>query len=287
MSDQPVGENQLWDKEIEPRKNVFHIPFRQLFQFKDLLFLFVRRDFVAYYKQTVLGPLWFILQPMIRVLVYYVVFGKVAKIPTDGLPNILFYLGGLTFWEYFASNWKTISNTFTQNQAIFGKVYFPRIIVPISVILTNLIKLGIQMFLLLAVILIYYFQGLTIELQPELFLLPVFIVMIAGHSLGLGLIISALTTKYRDLKFVLDTIIQLLFYVTPVIYPLNFVPGEFSPLFNLNPMAPIIEAIRFGLFGKGVFSLFSLGISLGIMLLTIGIGVVVFNRTERNFMDTV
>jgi lipopolysaccharide transport system permease protein len=216
-----------------------------------------------------------------------VIFARIANVSTDGVPPILFYLTGLTFWEYFASSWKKTSETFIENQHIFGKVYFPRLVVPISVMISNGIKLGIQ-FVLFMIFWVYYFlSGAEISIQPEVILLPILILIIALLGLGSGLIVTSLTTKYRDLKFLLDTMIQLLMYVSPIIYPLSLADGVFRKLLLLNPMTSILEALKYVFLGTGVFSYTYIAYSAGFAVALVICGMLVFQRTERNFIDTV
>ncbi len=276
-----------WDLVIEPRSRKSLVNLGELVSYGDLIVLFVKRDFVNYYKQTVLGPLWFLLQPMLRVLIYYIIFARIAEIDTDGIPPILFYLAGLTFWEYFASCWKKTSETFIENQHIFGKVYFPRIVVPIAVLLSNAIKLGVQLLLLLAVMAYYALTGAQVEPQATLLLLPLYIMVIATLGLGAGLIITSLTTKYRDLKFLLDTAVQLLMYLSPIIYPLSLAEGAFRKILLANPMTAILEALKYSLLGTGEFLWMGLLYSTAAALLTLVLGLYIFNRTERTFIDTV
>jgi lipopolysaccharide transport system permease protein len=276
-----------WDLIIEPESGRWSLNVAEVVKFRDLLFLFVKRDFVTFYKQTILGPLWFFIQPLLKVSIYYVIFARIANVSTDGVPPILFYLTGLTFWEYFASSWKKTSETFIENQHIFGKVYFPRLVVPISVMISNGIKLGIQ-FVLFMIFWVYYFlSGAEISIQPEVILLPILILIIALLGLGSGLIVTSLTTKYRDLKFLLDTMIQLLMYVSPIIYPLSLADGVFRKLLLLNPMTSILEALKYVFLGTGVFSYTYIAYSAGFAVALVICGMLVFQRTERNFIDTV
>lgn len=276
-----------WDLIIEPETGRWSLNLAEVIKFRDLLVLFVKRDFVTFYKQTVLGPLWFFIQPLLRVGIYYVIFARIANVSTDGIPPILFYLTGLTFWEYFASSWKKTSETFIENQHIFGKVYFPRLVVPISVMISNGIKLGIQFILFMLFWIYYYFSGAEISMQPEVLLLPVLILIIALLGLGSGLIVTSLTTKYRDLKFLLDTMIQLLMYVSPIIYPLSLAQGVFRNVLLLNPMTPVLEALKYAFLGTGVFSYTYLAYSALFAIVLVFMGMLVFQRTERNFIDTV
>jgi lipopolysaccharide transport system permease protein len=276
-----------WDLIIEPETGRWSLNLAEVIKFRDLLVLFVKRDFVTFYKQTVLGPLWFFIQPLLRVGIYYVIFARIANVSTDGIPPILFYLTGLTFWEYFASSWKKTSETFIENQHIFGKVYFPRLVVPISVMISNGIKLGIQFILFMLFWIYYYFSGAEVSMQPEVLLLPVLILIIALLGLGSGLIVTSLTTKYRDLKFLLDTMIQLLMYVSPIIYPLSLAQGVFRKVLLLNPMTPVLEALKYAFLGTGVFSYTYLAYSALFAIVLVFMGMLVFQRTERNFIDTV
>ena len=272
---------------ITPRDNLFDLRLRDIWNFRDLLMLFVHRDFVAVYKQTILGPLWFFIQPLLTTLVFTVIFGNVAKIPTDGLPPIIFYLAGVTAWNYFAECFRKTANSFTQNAHIFGKVYFPRVIVPLSVTLTNLITFGIQFLLFLGFL--FYFMYSKAVVHPNIYMLlfPVLILMMGIMGLGFGMLVSALTTKYRDLQFLVTFGIQLLMYATPVIYPISAIPTKYHWIILANPMTSVIETFRYAFLGAGSFSWGGLTYS---CLFTIGIfllGLVVFNRTEKNFMDTV
>ncbi len=276
-----------WDLVIEPAGINISTNLRDVWRYKDLLLLFVKRDFVTFYKQTVLGPLWFFIQPLLRVFIFYVIFARIVKVPTDGIPPILFYLTSLTFWEYFASSWKKTSETFLENQHIFGKVYFPRLVIPLSVLFSNGVKLGIQ-FLLFALFWgYYYFAGYGIELKATLIYLPLYLLIIALLGLGAGLIVTSLTTKYRDLKFLLDTIIQLLMYLSPILYPLSLAEGKLRTVLLLNPMTSVLEAIKFSFLGSGVFSFAYLTYSLIFGIVLVAAGLVVFSRTEKNFIDTI
>lgn len=272
---------------ITPRDNLFDLRLRDIWNFRDLLFLFVHRDFVAVYKQTILGPLWFFIQPLLTTLVFTVIFGKVAKISTDGLPPLLFYLAGVTAWNYFAECFRKTANSFTQNAHIFGKVYFPRVIAPLSVTITNLITFGIQFLLFLGFL--FYFMYSSAVVQPNVYMLlfPVLILMMGIMGLGFGMLVSALTTKYRDLQFLVSFGIQLLMFATPVIYPISAIPTKYHWIILANPMTSVIETFRYAFLGAGSFTWGGLSYS---CLFTIGIfllGLVVFNRTEKNFMDTV
>ena len=256
--------------------------------YKDLLFLFVRRDFVAFYKQTILGPIWFFIQPILTTIVFTIIFGRVANISTDGVPDILFYLAGITAWNYFSACWNETTDIFRKNQDIFGKVYFPRVIMPLSVVITNLIRFGIQ-FLLFLFVFFYYFFFQDAGIQPNLaiLLLPLLVLMMAMFSLALGMLVSALTVKYRDLVFLMQFAIQLAMYASPVVYPLSLVSPEKHWILLLNPMTAIIETFRFGFLGSGTFNPLHLAMSFAIITVFLVFGLFVFNKTEKSFMDIV
>jgi len=255
---------------------------------KDLLFLFVKRDFISIYKQTILGPLWFFIQPILTTLIFTVVFGKIAGISTDGLPKILFYLSGITFWNYFSECLTKTSNTFIENQNIFGKVYFPRLILPISIVCSSLLKFGIQ-FLLFLVIWIYYMGHYKYNIEPNSYILlfPFLIILTGLLSLSIGIIITSITTKYRDFRFLIQFGIQLWMYATPIIYPLSSLSGNLKNMAMINPMTSIIETFKFSFLGEGIFSWFHVGYTALFTLITLIFGIVLFNKTEQNFMDTV
>ena len=275
---------------IQPNRNWFHIDWQGLLHYRDLLFLLVRRDFVSKYKQTILGPAWFVIQPLLTALVFTVIFGKVAKIPTDGLPPMLFYLCGLLSWRYFAACLNATSFTFITNANLFGKVYFPRLIVPLSTIISNLLAFAIQLVMFLGFY--FYFKCFTsasVNIKPNLFIffLPLLLLQTAAISLGVGLWMSALTAKYRDLQFLMGFLTQLWMYATPVIYPISVIPEKWRFLIALNPMSPIVESFKYAFFGTGTISLNYLLISIFITIITLLTGILVFNRTERTFIDTV
>jgi len=275
-------------EEITPNHRWFKFNLREVWRYRDLVILFVRRDFVAQYKQTILGPLWLILQPLLTTFVFYIVFSKIAKISTNGSDPFLFYLSGITLWNYFSDCLTKTSNTFVANAGIFGKVYFPRLVLPISIILSNLIKLGVQLLLLLSVILFRWsFQGLTPEWNFYVFLFPLLILILAILGLGLGLIFSSVTTKYRDLAYVLTFATQLLMFATPIFYPLNFAQGFLAKAIALNPLTPIFETFRFTLFSSSNFEVVGLLYAFGLSVFCLMIGITLFNKVERSFMDTV
>jgi lipopolysaccharide transport system permease protein len=273
--------------EIKPQNKWYDIDFKAIWQYRDLLMLFVRRDFVAVYKQTVLGPIWFFIQPILTTITFTFIFGNFAKISTDGIPPLIFYLSGLTFWNYFASCLTATSNTFVSNAGMFGKVYFPRLITPLSVVISNLIKFGIQFLLFLGVFFYYWAQG---AIQPNwtVALLPVFILMMAGLGLGFGILISSLTTKYRDFTFLVGFGVQLLMYASPIIYPFSILSEKLRFILNMvNPMSSIIEAIKYGFLGEGVFSVTNLAVSFTYMVILLFVGIIAFHKVEKSFMDTV
>lgn len=261
---------------------------KEVWKYRDLLFLFVKRDFVAQYKQTVLGPLWHFIQPIFTTIVFLLVFGKIANIPTDGIPPILFYMSGITMWNYFAACLNSTSNTFVANAGIFGKVYFPRLVIPLSTVMSNLVKFGIQFLLLAAVYIFYVVKGMPVHAGVSLLMIPVLVLMMAGMGLGLGIIISSLTTKYRDLNVLIGFAVQLLMYATPVAYPLSFLKGKsYASWIQWNPLTPIMESFRYALFQKGSFYAGSLLYSGAFIVIILFTGLVIFSRVERTFMDTV
>jgi lipopolysaccharide transport system permease protein len=279
-----------WTEVITPKRLLLDLNLRELWRYRDLIALFVRRDFVAVYKQTLLGPLWFFIQPIFTTLVFSIVFGTIGNLSPQGVPVFLYYLAGITLWNYFADCLMKTSSTFIDNQHLFGKVYFPRLAVPISIIISNLVKLGIQMLLFIAVFAYYYFQK-SINIQPTILLLPVLLALIALLGLGGGIFISALTTKYRDLRFLLQFGIQLLMYITPgIIMSYDSIIQKFPKfkwMADMNPIYPIIETFKHGWMDAGSFSWMSLSISFGITIITVLTGIIIFNRTEQHFMDTI
>jgi lipopolysaccharide transport system permease protein len=249
--------------------------------------LFVRRDFVSVYKQTILGPLWYIIQPILTAITYSIIFGKIANIPTGELPKLVFYLSGVTIWNYFAECLNKTSNTFISNASVFGKVYFPRLTVPISIILSNLITFLIQLLLFIIILCFYYFKTNSIHPNVYVFLLPFLLIIMAGIGLGLGIIISSITTKYRDLRFLVSFGIQLLMFVTPIIYPLSLLTGRKKIIVLLNPLSSVIETFRYAFTGSGELHWYFLLYSFVFMLVVLAIGVIMFNKVEKSFMDTV
>jgi len=279
---------QQWTEVIEPKTSLFDLKLKEVWNYRDLLFMFVKRDFTATYKQTILGPLWFFIQPVLTTLMFTIVFGKFAGLSSDGQPRILFYLAGLTIWNYFAECFTKTSNVFTANAGIFGKVYFPRLVTPLSIVVSGLMRLGIQFLLFLCFYAFFFLKGVdTLHPNWTIALTPVLIVLMAGFALGTGMIFSSLTTKYRDLGFLLAFGVQLLMYATPVIYPVNSLPEKYKGYVLANPLSSVVETFRYAFLGSGYFSWNSLLYSTGVMLVLLFMGVVIFNKVEKSFMDTV
>ncbi len=284
-SKQTVEEH--WDLIVKPKSKWYDLRLNEIFRYKDLLLLFVRRDFVAIYKQTILGPVWFFIQPIITAITFTIIFGNLAKIPTDGLPPVLFYLCGITLWNYFSDTLSKISDTFTANAGIFGKVYFPRMIMPLSVILSNLIKFAVQFLLFIGVWIFYLTQRSALHPNATLLLVPFLIILMGFLGLSFGIIISSLTTKYRDLKFLVGFGVQLLMYASPIVYPLSIVPEKYKWLILSNPITSIIETFKFAFLGVGEFNWFYLLYSLIFTLVLFFLGLIIFHKVEKSFMDTV
>lgn len=280
---------QEWTTVIKPKTSLLSVDFHELWQYRDLYRMFVKRDIVTWYKQTILGPLWFFIQPIMTTIMFMVVFGGIAKISTDGLPQPLFYLAGICLWSYFAESLNQTSKTFIDNANVFGKVYFPRLVVPMATVTSNLVRLSIQMGLFL-IVFAYYLIFTDAQVQPNLYALltPVLIALLAGLALGFGILFSSLTTKYRDLVFLLSFIVQLWMYATPVIYPLSTIENpDLKMLMSMNPLTSIIETFKYGMLGVGEFSWSALGYSAGFTAVLLAISIIVFNRIQRTFMDTV
>jgi lipopolysaccharide transport system permease protein len=284
-------ESQQWDLVIKGHTPLFDLKFNDLWRYRDLLFMFVKRDFVSFYKQTILGPLWFFIQPIFTTIVFTFVFGKLAGISTDGVPQQLFYLAGITSWSYFSDCLTKTSTVFKDNASIFGKVYFPRLIMPLSIVVSNLVRFGVQLLLLLFMMGYFYLfpvEGMHFSMTTAIFFFPVLILMMALLGLGIGLIITAITTKYKDLTFLVTFGVQLLMYATTVIYPLSYAKEKgYGTLVELNPMTGIIEAIRYAFLGKGEFDFWSISYSVMVTLVVLFFGILIFNKTEKNFVDTI
>jgi lipopolysaccharide transport system permease protein len=273
---------------ITPRKSLFDLKLDEIWYYRDLFVLFIKRDITVTYKQTILGPLWFFIQPLLTTLMFLLVFGRIAGIPTGGVPPVLFYMGGITVWNYFSECLRLTSDTFVKNAGLFGKIYFPRIITPLSVVSSNLVKFGIQFTLFLAVFVYYYFfTDAAVHPNITLLLLPAYILILAVMALGFGLIISAMTTKYRDLTFLIQFGIQLWMYITPVIYPISQIPEKYRWVIMANPISSIVEGFKYGFTGSGSF--YGAGIVYSAIFATLlfFVSVAIFNRTEKTFMDTV
>ena len=289
-----MNETQAWTTIIKPKDKLWSVDLKELWRYRDLAALFVKRNIITQYKQTVLGPLWFIIQPILTVIMYMVVFGGIAGIATDGIPQPLFYLAGTCMWHYFSDCLGRTSNTFVANSGLFGKVYFPRLIVPIANVTSNLLRFGIQLGLFTAVYAVYAIKGCTAHMNWYALLFPVLVVMLAGLALGFGILISSMTTKYRDLQILFSFILQLWMYGTPIVYPLSLVKGKMAAgfdlyfLMHLNPVTPVLETFKYGVLGAGEFIGWGwLAYSFVFMVILLVFGVVIFNKTQKSFMDTV
>lgn len=287
MADQNNTSTGDWDIIVKPKSAFFKLNLKEVWAYKDLILLMAKRDITAVYKQTVLGPLWMIVQPIFTTAIYTFTFSATAKISTDGIPPVLFYLIGLTFWNYFADSLNKTSNTFVSNAAVFGKVYFPRMVVPVSIIFSSLVKLGIQIALLMVVY--FYFYINTNDLRPNIYLLslPLLILALGLFGLSLGIIFSSVTTKYRDFTFLLGFVVQLLMFASCVVFPLSIYSDRFKNILLYNPVVTIMELIRYGFTGKGMPDNYHLLINVLIIIIISWIGILLFNRTEKSFMDTV
>jgi lipopolysaccharide transport system permease protein len=282
-----VDKEDRWTEIVKPNSRLLDLRLGELWRYRDLVVMFVRRDFVFNYKQTILGPIWFFLQPLLTTLTFVIVFGRVAKISTDGLPMILFYLAGITIWNYFSETLTKTATVFKDNAQMFGKVYFPRLTMPVSIVLSNLVRFGIQFLLFLVVWIYYFIQTETIQPNYKVLLTPILVLLMGFQALGVGMIISSLTTKYKDLIFLLTFGIQLLMYATPVIYPLSSLPGKYRWIVLSNPMTSIVETFRYAFLGSGTFSWGYLGYSTIATVVILLVGAIVFNKVEKNFTDTI
>lgn len=273
---------------IKPHEKLWSVDFREIWRYRDLLLLFVKRNIVVQYKQTVLGPLWFLIQPTLTVIMNMVVFGGIAQMSTDGIPQPLFYMAGNVCWFYFSNCLNQTSNTFISNQGMFGKVYFPRLVVPIATVISNLLRFGVQLGLFVVIYLYFLMRGSDISFTWAVALVPLLVMMLAGLGLGFGILVSSMTTKYRDLSILFTFIVQLWMYGTPIVYPLSMVPeGTLRTLMLANPMTAIIEAFKYATLGQGYFSWWALGYSFAFMCILLVLGIVIFNKVQRSFMDTV
>ncbi len=275
-----------WDSVIQSQASLFDLRLKELWHYRDLLVLFVRRDFVTVYKQTILGPLWFFIQPILTTITFTIIFGNVAQLSTDGAPKVVFYMAGITLWNYFSTCLTSVSGVFNTNASIFGKVYFPRLIMPLTIVISNLMKFVVQFIMFLIFVFYFYFQG---QIQPNIWIVltPVVIVLMAVISMGIGLILSAMTTKYKDLNQLIGFGIQLFMYATPVIYPSSSIPEDYQWVIELNPLVSLFDYMRFAYLGVGEFGLNSLLYPAGFAIVILAIGVLVFNKVQKTFMDTV
>lgn len=289
-----MNETQEWTTIIKPKDKLLAVDFKELWRYRDLYTLFVKRNIITQYKQTVLGPLWFVIQPVLTVIMYMVVFGGIAGIATDDIPQPLFYLSGTCMWHYFSDCLGRTSNTFVSNSGLFGKVYFPRLITPLATVTSNLLRFGIQLGLFIVVYVIYAIQGCTAHLTWYILLFPVLVLMLAGLALGFGILISSMTTKYRDLQILFSFVVSLWMYATPIVYPLSLVKGKTAAgmdlytIMHLNPVTPVLETFKYGALGAGEFIGWQwLAYSFVFMVVLLAFGVVIFNKTQKSFMDTV
>ena len=277
-----------WTMIIRPQEKLWKVNLGEIWAYRDLIELFVKRNIVVQYKQTILGPLWYLIQPILTVIMNMVVFGGIANMSTDGVPQALFYMAGNVCWFYFSDCLNQTSSTFVTNQGMFGKVYFPRMVVPISTVLSNLLRFGIQVGLFVVFCLYYFATGSNISLNWTILLVPILVLMLAGLGLGFGVLISSFTTKYRDLTILFTFVVQLWMYATPIVYPISMVTNEtLRTIIMLNPMTSIIEAFKYATLGQGYFSWGALGYSFAFMSILLVWGIVIFNKVQRSFMDTV
>ena len=280
------NKNTEWTNVISSDHSLFKLNLKEVWDYRDLVYMFVKRDFISSFKQTILGPLWFFINPIFTTVVYLIVFGNIANLSTDGAPKILFYLAGVTLWNYFSSSLGGTSNVFVGNAGIFGKVYFPRLVMPITIVISNLMRFGVQFLLFLVVFFYYWYKG---EVTPNWWVLftPIFILMMSLFALGVGMIFSSLTTKYRDLSMLLTFGISLYMYATPVIYPTSMLSAKIQPYAKYNPLTGIFEGFKYAWMGVGEFNPIMLVYSTIIILILLAIGTVIFNKVEKGFMDTV
>ena len=280
-------ETEQWTEIIQPKTSLLDLRLGEVWRYRDLVAMFVRRDFVATYKQTILGPIWFFVQPLLTTITFMIIFGRVAQIPTDGMPAMVFYLSGITVWNYFSQTLTATSTIFTANANIFGKVYFPRLTLPISIVISNLVRFAIQFALFFCVWIFYLLKEPQLQPNWTIALTPILLMLMGLLSLGLGMIFSALTTKYRDLAMLLQFGIQLLMYATPVIYPMSSIPEKYKWIILANPVSAIVETFRYAFLGSGVFNWSMLGYSALFTAIILFVGVIIFNKVEKSFMDTV
>jgi lipopolysaccharide transport system permease protein len=280
-------DDENWDLIIRPQRHLLDLRLADLWRARDLIMIFVWRDFLSYYKQTILGPLWYLIQPLLTTIIFTVIFGRIAQLSTDGLPPFLFYMAGTVIWTYFAECLNKTSQTFINNANLFGKVYFPRLAVPISILISNLIAFSIQFLLFIGFVIYFVIIGAPVRPNAWISLTPLLLLLMAGFGLGFGIIVSSLTTRYRDLRFLVTFGVQLWMYATPVVYPVSAVPEKLKPLILANPLTPIVEAFRYAYLGNGTINPGMLVYSTVFMLVVLLIGMLIFNRVEATFMDTV
>lgn len=284
---QQLPNYEKWDGIIKPQNSLFEIDLAEIWRYRDLLMMFVKRDIVTLYKQTILGPLWFFIQPLFTTFMFIIIFSRMAGISTNGLPQGLFYMAGILCWNYFSDCLNRTSTTFKDNQNIFGKVYFPRMVVPISIIVSNLVRFAIQFLLFIGFYIYYLAKGVAIQPNAGILLFPILIIIMAGLALGFGMIITALTTKYKDLTFLVQFGVQLWMYATPIIYPLSAAPEKYRWLVVANPMTAVVETFKYGFLNQDSFSIYHLLYSFCFMIVLLVTGVLIFNKVEKGFMDTV
>ena len=275
-----------WDLVIKGNTSLFDVRLKEVWHYRDLLFMFVKRDFVTVYKQTILGPLWFFLQPLLTTITFTIIFGNVAQLSTDGAPKVIFYMAGITLWSYFSGCLTNVAGVFNANASIFGKVYFPRLIMPLTIVISNLMKFGVQFLLFIGFVSYFVWQG---QIQPNFYilLLPFIILLMALIAMGIGLILTAMTTKYKDLNQLISFGVQLFMYITPVIYPTSSIPAGYKWLVNLNPLVSLFDYMRYAFIGIGQFSIGSLVYPSLFSIVIMAFGIVVFNKSQRTFIDTV
>ena len=276
-----------WDYVITPKRRWFDIDLRAIWRYRDLCFMYVKRNFITQYKQTILGPLWFFIQPIMTIIIYMFIFGGLAGLSTEGVPQPLFYMGGILLWNYFIDCFNASSNIFVSNANVFGKVWFPRLIVPLSGVISGLLKLGVQLMLFVVIYIWCLYDGAALSINWIAALFPVFVVMIALHSMSWGLIVSSLTYKYRDLQILIGFIMQLLLYLTPVVYPLETIPAEYRFIVRLNPLSSIFETFKYGCFSTGIADWWGLLYSFIFLVVVLTFSILLFNNRERTFMDSV
>ena len=282
-----MNNQQTWTEEIKSQNTLFSINFKEVWHYRDLLLMLVKRDYVTFYKQTILGPIWFFVQPILTTIIYVILFGQVAKLSTDGLPQMAFYLSGVTIWSYFSDVLNKTAIVFQTNASIFGKVYFPRLIMPLSIVISGLMKFLIQFTLFVCVVL--YFTFIKENIQPNFWILatPFLLFLMAAFALGLGMIFSSMTTKYKDLTMLLSFGVQLFMYVTPVVYTVTSIPSQYKFIVRFNPLTSIFECFRYGYLGAGHFQPLTLVYSAISIFVLLAVGVLIFNKVEKSFMDTV